>query len=141
MIKFFRKYHKWLGVIYALIILSYVFSGIILNHRDTLSGIDINRKLLPEVYSYRNWNNAAVKSSLKISSDSILLYGNIGIWLTDSTFSGFSDFNPGFPKGVDNQKIYHIIKSTGNGIIAGPGTIGERAEGVRDSQNGRGNQH
>ncbi len=119
MIKFFRKYHKWLGVIYALIILSYVFSGIILNHRDTLSGIDISRKLLPEVYSYRNWNNAAVKSSLKISPDSILLYGNIGVWLTDSTFSGFSDFNSGFPKGVDNRKIYQMIKSTGNGIIAG----------------------
>ena len=92
MIKFFRKYHKWLGVIYAIIILSYVFSGIVLNHRDLLSGIDVNRKLLPEVYSYRNWNNAAVKSSLKFSPDSILLYGNIGVWLTDSTFSGFGDF-------------------------------------------------
>jgi hypothetical protein len=119
MIKFFRKYHKWLGVIFALIILSYVFSGIILNHRDTLSGIDISRKLLPGDYRYNNWNNAAVKSALKISPDSILLYGNIGVWLTDSTYSRFSDFNPGFRKGVDNRKIYQIIKSTGNGIIAG----------------------
>ena len=106
MIKFFRKYHKWVGVIYALIILSYVFSGIVLNHRDLLSGINIDRKLLPEAYSYRNWNNAAVKSSLKISPDSILLYGNVGVWLTDSIFSEFNDFNTGFPKGVDNRKIF-----------------------------------
>ncbi len=75
MIKFFIKYHKWLGVIFALIILSYVFSGIILNHREGLSFIDVNRKLLPKEYRYQNWNNAAVKSTLKISSDSILFTG------------------------------------------------------------------
>lgn len=72
MIKFFRKYHKWLGVIFALIILSYVFSGIVLNHRETLSFIDVNGKLLPKEYRYQNWNNAAVKSTLKISPDGIL---------------------------------------------------------------------
>jgi hypothetical protein len=47
MVKFFIKYNKWPGVIFALIILSYVFSGIILNHRKTLSFIDVNRKMLP----------------------------------------------------------------------------------------------
>jgi hypothetical protein len=69
MIKIFRKYHKWLGVIFAYIILSFVFSGIILNHRNALSVIDVNRKLLPKEYRYQNWNNAAVKSTLRISSD------------------------------------------------------------------------
>src|SRR5665811_411992 len=87
MIKFFRKYHKWLGVIFAYIILSFVFSGIILNHRNALSVIDVNRKLLPKEYRYQNWNNAAVKSTLKISSDSILIYGNIGIWLTAVSYT------------------------------------------------------
>ncbi len=119
MVRFFRKYHKWLGIIYAFIILSYVFSGIILNHRDLLSGIDINRRLLPEVYSYRNWNNAAVKSSLRISPDSILLYGNTGIWLTDSSISRFSDFNKGFPKGIDNRKIFQMIRTSGDELLAG----------------------
>ncbi len=119
MIKFFRKYHKWLGIIYALIILSYVFSGIILNHRNTLSGIDISRKVLPGIYRYTNWNNAAVKATLKISPDSIMLYGNIGIWLTDRNFSRFTCFNKGFPKGIDNRKIYHMEKTTGNDLLAG----------------------
>jgi len=119
MIKFFRKYHKWLGVIFALIILSYVFSGIILNHRETLSFIDVNRKLLPKEYRYQNWNNAAVKSTLKISQDSILVYGNIGIWLTDSSFSDFTYFSLGIPKGIDNRKIFQMIKTTGNSLIAG----------------------
>lgn len=119
MIRFFKKYHKWLGVIFAIIILSYVFSGIILNHRETLSFIDVSRKLLPKEYRYQNWNNAAVKSTLKITADSILIYGNIGIWLTDSSFSHFSKFSSGFPKGIDNRKIFQIIRATGNRLLAG----------------------
>ena len=111
MIKFFMKYHKWLGVIFAMIILSYVFSGIILNHRGGLSFIDVDRKLLPKEYRYQNWNNAAVKSTLKISSDSILVYGNIGIWLTDSSFTDFNDFSAGVPKGIDNRKIFQMIQN------------------------------
>jgi hypothetical protein len=119
MIKFFRKYHKWLGIIFAIIILSYVFSGIILNHRELLSFIDVNRKLLPKEYRYNNWNNAAVKSTLKISSDSILVYGNIGIWLTDSSFSDFKNFSSGIPKGIDNRKIFQMFRSEGHKLLAG----------------------
>jgi hypothetical protein len=119
MIKFFRKYHKWLGVIFAYIILSFVFSGIILNHRNALSGIDVNRKLLPKEYRYHNWNNAAVKSTLKISSDSILVYGNIGIWLADSSYTDFKNFSTGFPKGIDNRKVFQMLRITGNTILAG----------------------
>jgi hypothetical protein len=119
MIKFFRKYHKWLGVIFSLIILTYVFSGIILNHRETLSFIDVSRKLLPKEYRYNNWNNAAVKATLKISPDSILIYGNIGIWLTDSCYSDFTDFSMGFPKGIDNRKVFQMFKATGDRLLAG----------------------
>lgn len=119
MIRFFRKYHKWLGIIFALIILSYVFSGIILNHREALSFIDVNRKLLPKEYRYKNWNNASVKSVLKISADSILVYGNIGIWLTDSTCSDFANFTTGFPKGIDNRKVFQMMRANGNRLLAG----------------------
>ena len=119
MIKFFKKYHKWLGVIFAIIILTYVFSGIILNHRNGLSYIDVSRKLLPKEYRYRNWNNAAVKSTLKIYSDSILVYGNVGIWLTDSSFSVFKNFSAGITKGIDNRKVFQIIQTTGKKLLAG----------------------
>jgi len=119
MITFFRKYHKWLGVIFGFIILSYVFSGIILNHRGALSFLDVDRKLLPKQYRYQNWNNAAVKSTLKLSPDSILVYGNIGIWLTDSSFSDFTNFSKGFPEGIDNRKISQIFKVNGNRLLAG----------------------
>jgi hypothetical protein len=119
MINFFRKYHKWLGVIFGLIILSYVFSGIILNHREALSFVDVNRNLLPKEYRYHNWNNAAIKSTLKISEDSILVYGNIGIWLTDRSFSDFTEFSTGIPKGIDNRKIFQMIRTDGHNLLAG----------------------
>jgi len=101
---FLKKYHKWLGLILTVFILFASVSGIILNHRKALSGIDVRRTLLPKEYHYHNWNNAAVKGTEKINNDSVLIYGNIGIWLTDSSFSKFSDFNKGFPKGIDNRK-------------------------------------
>ncbi len=81
MIQFFRKYHKWISVVFTLFIILFAVSGIILNHRKLLSGIDVNRKLLPDEYAYKNWNNAAVKSTLKLSNDSILIYGNIAYGL------------------------------------------------------------
>jgi hypothetical protein len=116
--QFFKKYHKWLGVVLTLFILFFSLSGLVLNHRKTLSAIDINRKYLPKDYKYGNWNNAAVNATCKLSADSILVYGNIGIWLTDSSFSNFKDFNAGFPKGIDNRKIAKLIQSSDKQLFA-----------------------
>ena len=119
MIKFFKKYHKWISVVFTLFILFFSISGIILNHRELLSGVDVSRNLLPAQYEYNNWNNAAVKSTLKLSNDSIFIYGNIGIWLTDSIQSQFTDFNNGFPKGIDNRKICKLFRTNKNELLAG----------------------
>jgi hypothetical protein len=119
MIDFFKKYHKWLGIIISLVLLLFAFSGIILNHRDLLSSYDLSRKYLPDEYKIRNWNNAAVKATEKISEDSILIYGNIGIWLTDSTYKNFKDFNKGIPIGIDNRKVCKILKTTNGELWAG----------------------
>jgi len=119
LIKFFKKYHKWLGVIVSVFLLVFSISGIILNHRSLLSSVDVNRKWMPEEYSYKNWNNAAVRSAIEISPDSVLLYGNIGIWLSDSDLTHFSNFTTGFPKGIDNKKICKIFKDSKNRVFAG----------------------
>lgn len=116
---FFRKYHKWFSLVATLFILFFAISGIILNHRNLLSGIDIDRKFLPSSYRYNNWNLAAVKGSEKISDNSVLVYGNLGIWLTDSGFKKFSDLNAGFPPGIDNRKINTLHFSKKSGLYAG----------------------
>ena len=101
---FLRKYHKWIGLIAGVFFISYSISGIVLNHRELLSGVDVSRSLMPSNYSFKNWNLAGVKAVEKISNDSLLIYGNIGIWLTDSNFTRFTDFNQGIPSGIDNRK-------------------------------------
>ena len=113
-----RKWHKWPSLIFTLFILLFAFSGIILNHRDLLSSIDVNRNSLPPIYRYNNWNLAAVRGAESLGADSILVYGNIGIWLTDTTFQSFTDFNHGFPNGVDNRKVAAICADSITGLHA-----------------------
>ena len=119
MTKFFKKYHKWLGIILTIFILTFAVSGIILNHRNLFSKVDISRNILPSKYHYKNWNNSAVKGTERIGKDSILIYGNIGIWLTDSSFKNFTDFNAGLANGIDNKKIYKIFRTRKGDLFAG----------------------
>lgn len=119
MILFFQKTHKWLALGLTLFLLLFAASGIVMNHRKCFSGIDVNRKLLPRENFYVHWNNAAVRGSLALAPDSILVYGNIGVWLTDSTFRDFKDFNAGFPKGIDNRKISALCQLPSGTLFAG----------------------
>ena len=113
-----KKYHKWPGIFVALFALLFALSGIFLNHRNLISNVDISRKLMPPGYQYKNWNLAGVRSSLTVGDDSILIYGNIGVWMTTKSLSGFTDWNYGFPDGIDNRKIYSIVKY-GQCLVAG----------------------
>jgi hypothetical protein len=117
-LKIFKKLHKWPAIIIAFFAILFATSGIVMNHRGTFSSIDVSRKLLPPNYTYRNWNLAAVRGSLPIDEKKILVYGNIGIWKSDRMFQNFADFNQGFPKGIDNRKIYSVIQFK-NELFAG----------------------
>ncbi|NOY49752.1 MAG: PepSY domain-containing protein [Chlorobi bacterium] len=119
MTKFFKKYHKWLSLGLTIFILLFSLSGIVLNHRGLFSGIDVKRSILPSDYEYNNWNRAAVKNTERIGYDSILIYGNIGIFLTNSSASYFKDFNNGFGKGVDNHKVERVFLSHDGTLYAG----------------------
>jgi hypothetical protein len=107
-IRLFRKFHKWPGVIIAFFAILYALSGIILNHRETFFSFNISRKLMPPGYAYDNWNLAAIRGSTDLGNDSLILYGNIGAWLTNSQFTILEDVNQGFPKGIDKRKIYSL---------------------------------
>ncbi|MEI7830900.1 MAG: PepSY domain-containing protein [Prolixibacteraceae bacterium] len=113
-----KKYHKWPGILIAIFALLFALSGIILNHRNLISTVDIPRKWMPPGYQYNNWNMSGVRSSLPVGKDSILLYGNIGAWITTSESTVFHDFNNGFPDGIDKRKIYSVVQFKGH-LIAG----------------------
>jgi hypothetical protein len=80
MLKIFRKLHRWPGIIIAFIAILFATSGIILNHRETFSSIDISRKLLPPGYRYNNWNLSAVRGSYMHSGNFVLVYGRTVIY-------------------------------------------------------------
>jgi len=113
-----KKYHKWPGIVVSLFALLFAFSGIILNHRDLISSVDISRKWMPPGYQYDNWNLSGLRSSLPIGKDSLLLYGNIGVWMATNGLSEFHDCNHGFPGGIDKRKIYSIVKFR-NHLVSG----------------------
>ncbi len=117
-VRTFKKYHKWPGIIVSLFALLFAISGIILNHRNIISNVDISRNLMPPGYQYKNWNLASVRSSLPVGNDSVLIYGNIGAWMVTEGLSRFHDYNNGFPEGIDKRKIYSIVRFKGQ-LVAG----------------------
>lgn len=114
---FFRKTHRWVGLLVSILVLNFAISGIILEHRNFFSHIDIPRSWLPTDYQYANWNNAAVKGVIALNSQENLIYGNIGIWKQRN--HNFFDFNKGFEKGADNRNISTLIKTTKGNLYAG----------------------
>ena len=106
--RFWKKYHKWVGLVFSFFILVFCFSGIILNHRKEFSRCELSRGWMPRDYRFDNWNNGMVKGTLRLPDSTIFFYGNTGVWKTDSCFTDFAPVNEGFDKGVDNRKISHI---------------------------------
>lgn len=116
MVNFFRKYHKWIGLFFGFFIIMFALSGILLNHRQLLSGIDVPRKALPPSYRYENWNKGSLTGTLPLAPNKILLYGNSGVWLSDSLMHHIAPHHQGLPKGIDHQTFRATIK-TQEGIV------------------------
>jgi hypothetical protein len=116
--RIYKKLHRWPGLIISFFLLYFGITGIIMNHREFFSPIDINRKYLPNEYAYNNWNNSGVKGATEIGADSILVFGNIGIWLADSTFNNYEPFMNGLPKGSDNYKTFDILGTPDGNLYA-----------------------
>jgi hypothetical protein len=130
-----RRLHKWPGLILAFFLLFFSVSGIFLNHRQIISNTDIPRKWMPESYHYNNWNLASARGSLTTRQGKTYLYGNTGIWETDSLFSSFSDFSSGIPQSADRLKTYKIIEfneqlyaATHNGLYTREGDVWKPVE-------------
>ncbi|NOR86034.1 MAG: hypothetical protein GQ527_00350 [Bacteroidales bacterium] len=119
MIPFFRKYHKWLGIFFSVFLIFYSLSGIVLNHRSLFAGLEVSRAWMPNGYTYDNWNLGALRGSANIGNDSILMYGNMGVYLANDQLEDLKDFSQGLDKGMDNRKIFKIHQSkTGNLYMA-----------------------
>ncbi len=113
-----RWVHKWGGLFFTLFLIIFALSGIVLNHRVALSEVDVPRSVLPPEYRMEHWNLGAVKGTLRVSSDSILLYGENGLWLTDSDRTCFSRFERGMRSGADNRLVANVVRTHGGQLFA-----------------------
>ncbi len=115
---FFRKYHKWIGLFFSFFIVMFAISGILLNHRNLISHIDVSRNLLPKYYRYKNWNNGAINGTFPLAENKIILYGSNGVFLSDTLLNSVKDFNKGLPKGVDNRHLKTIVRTNDSTLFA-----------------------
>lgn len=110
--RFLRKSHKWLGLIIGIIILFFSITGIILNHRKAIAGIDICRESLPKSYHIENYNNGIIRGTKALDNHHLIIWGNAGIWSTDSSFSKFRPMMNGIPEGADNRNIIAVVQDS-----------------------------
>lgn len=101
---------------FAVFVLIFCVSGIILNHRDLAARYSVSRNLLPSSYHIDHYNNGVIKGTLPVGNDSLLAFGGIGVWLTDRDFSAFKDLNTGLPDGVDGRNIKNIVRTKDGSI-------------------------
>ena len=116
-----KKYHRWFGLVLSVFMLVFCVSGIILNHREAFSGCEVSRKWLPSSYHIKNFNNGILKGTVQKNSaaqsfsaehtDSVLVYGCAGIFLTDSQLSTWQDFNAGLPESIDERNVRQLVKA------------------------------
>lgn len=114
-----RKYHKWPSLLIGFFLILFSVSGIVLNHREFFANINLSRRLMPASYHLSNWNLAIVKGSLDAGNGRIFLYGNAGIWETDSLYHHFTGFSNGLGRGMDHRKTFTMLCSRKNRLFAG----------------------
>lgn len=107
-----RKQHKWLGIIISFFILMFCLSGIILNHRQFFSDMEISRRWLPLRYEYRQWNSGLLRGTVKYKNG-VIIYGTSGVWLSDSMGKNITDFNRGLPHAADHRQVRNVIVAQG----------------------------
>lgn len=117
-----RRLHKWLGIGVCFFTLMFSLSGIILNHRAAVAEVSVDRRWLPAHYRYTAWNGGLLRGTVActFSNDAtgILLYGDGGVWRTDTTGTSFADFNKGLPHGADYRHIRNAVQTPDGSLFA-----------------------
>lgn len=113
-----HKHHKWSGLILCFFMLMFCLSGIVLNHREVVSQVNVSRGMLPPFYRFSNWNGGLLRGSIVLDDNSVLIYGAGGVWRTDSVAGIIEDYNNQLPHGADCRSIRSMVKMPSGEIFA-----------------------
>ena len=114
--KTWRKNHKWIGDHHNILLSNCsAFTGIVLNHRQLFSDINVSRGILPNQYEFNQWNNGLLRGTLRYkdnkNKDKVFIYGAAGVIQTDTTASHFTEYNQGLPAGADYRQMRGMAKT------------------------------
>lgn len=115
--RYFRKVHRIAGLVGILWIIALSLSGVVLNHPDLISSLDLPRNILPGDYSYREWNRAAFRATLKLPDSRILVYGESGIWLAESPGARPKDWSQGLEQTAWAKDTRALLIPTGSKAV------------------------
>lgn len=113
-----RKWHKWGGLFFSCFLLPFLISGILLNHRYELRHLDVSRRWLPASYGLHNWNQGTVRGTLRLGADSVLLYGENGLFLSDDRCRQLRAWNEGLQAGAENQSFVDAVRLPDGEVFA-----------------------
>lgn len=113
-----RWIHKYFGLALLLFLAWMSISGILLNHPNLIKKISVPAFLIPNDYIPENWNRSTLKNIVytnELKQDSLLLYGNEGIFIAPREGSPILPFMQGeFPKAARLKRSNHIWTDTIN---------------------------
>ena len=109
--------HRWFGLILCLFLIGFCVSGVILNHHEMFSSINVSRSLMPNTYEYKDWNQGLMRGTIA-KGDSVIIYGENGFFLTNKLGTNIKDFNKGMPSGVEMRNIRSVTRTRSGDIWA-----------------------
>lgn len=112
-----KKMHRWFGLILCLFLIGFCVSGVILNHHEMFSSINVPRSLMPNTYEYKDWNQGLMRGTIA-KGDSVIIYGENGFFLTNKLGTNIKDFNKGMPSGVEMRNIRSVTRTRSGDIWA-----------------------
>ncbi len=91
-------------------------SGVLLNHSNLISKFSVANFLVPDSYRPNNWNRSTIKNILntkQLKNDSLLLYGNQGVFISDNKGKGIKAYMVGeFPTSPRLKRTNYILADT-----------------------------
>ena len=96
-------------------------SGVLLNHPRLLDKISVPGFLVPQNYHPDNWNRSSLKGIVEtgnLKKDSLIIYGNQGIYMADSSMNGIVPFMKGkFPEAARKRRTNHVVVDNKHGRL------------------------
>ncbi len=88
-------------------------SGVLLNHPKQIEQFSVPGFLVPKNYHPANWNRSSLKGIVQtenLKADSIILFGNQGVFIADSVMGGITPFmNGDFPEAARKRRTNQVI--------------------------------